>query len=128
MSQLVRLEDIALVSGSKPNHQLHTSVINPNQTDIDTIEQSLFSTISRTQIRVHESEGSTSARWVAVKSASIHPRLSEEPHDIVKELRLLSGVSHANVRTFLQPTRYLPGSSGTNRFFSNGTTLLDDRS
>jgi len=40
----------------------------------------------------------TDTKWIAIKSATIHHRLSKEPHDIIKELKVLSSVSHANVR------------------------------
>jgi hypothetical protein len=101
MNRSINLEDIALVSALKfscifPN-------ISYNQSEIKTIEQTLFSTISRTEIRQLTDDPGTPANttWIAIKSATIHPRLSQEPHDIIKELRVLSSISHANVRPFI---------------------------
>ena len=36
-------------------------------------------------------------QWVAVKTSSTNHRFSRQPHDVVKEVRLLSSVSHENV-------------------------------
>lgn len=36
-------------------------------------------------------------KWVAIKSASAKKRFSPEPHDIMKEIAVLSNVSHVNV-------------------------------
>lgn len=36
-------------------------------------------------------------QWVVSKSAPVVRRFSREPHDIVKELRLLNTLSHSNV-------------------------------
>ena len=37
------------------------------------------------------------ARWIAVKSATTQRKFAREPHDIVKELQVLSSVTHGNV-------------------------------
>lgn len=49
-----------------------------------------FSTVSRARTSPED-------QWVALKIAPVRRKLSKEPHDIVKELRILSSVSHANV-------------------------------
>ncbi|VDB91512.1 unnamed protein product [Peniophora sp. CBMAI 1063] len=54
------------------------------------IVETLVSIISRSVIR--SEDGTT--RVVAVKSSSVKPRFTKEPHDIAKELRLLSMISH----------------------------------
>jgi cyclin-dependent kinase 8/11 len=58
------------------------------------IEEGLASTVSRTWTALEE-DGE--ARWVAVKTATINRRFAKEPHDIVKELRVLCSLSHINV-------------------------------
>ena len=56
----------------------------------DVIEEGPYSTVSRIW-------DDREAQWTAVKSASILRRFTREPHDILKELRLLSDISHPNV-------------------------------
>lgn len=43
--------------------------------------------------------GDASDRPIAIKSASTQPHFSKQPHDILKELRLLTELSHVNVCT-----------------------------
>ncbi|KAM6498866.1 CMGC/CDK protein kinase [Amanita muscaria] len=38
-------------------------------------------------------------RWLAVKTSTTNHKFSRQPHDIVKEVRLLSGLSHVNIIT-----------------------------
>ncbi|KAF7976180.1 hypothetical protein HWV62_7340 [Athelia sp. TMB] len=71
---------------------------------LEIIEDGLFSTISRCQI-------GSPPRWIAVKSASTHRGSSPEPHDIVKELRLLSGLNHPNIISVLGSQLHAPNSS-----------------
>jgi len=40
-------------------------------------------------------------QWVVVKTASVECKFSREPHDIVKEFRLLRRLSNINVRPAL---------------------------
>ena len=71
------------------------------QSSIETIEETFFSTIQRTKICLPSDPNSpTNARirWIAIKSSTTHPRLSKEPHDIIKELQVLSNIQHPNVR------------------------------
>ncbi|KAK7063608.1 hypothetical protein R3P38DRAFT_2819409, partial [Favolaschia claudopus] len=50
-------------------------------------------------------------RWIVAKSATARRKFSKEPHDIVKELRLLSNLTHANVSFLVFSRRcYLPPS------------------
>lgn len=43
--------------------------------------------------------------WVVAKKATIRRKLSKEPHDIVKESRIVSGTSHPNVGLHLAEPR-----------------------
>ncbi|KAF8707322.1 hypothetical protein AX14_013616 [Amanita brunnescens Koide BX004] len=40
---------------------------------------------------------SDTAQWIAVKTSSTNRKFSRQPHDVVKEVRLLSSLSHENV-------------------------------
>ena len=40
------------------------------------------------------------SQWIAVKTSSTSRKFSKQPHDVVKEVRLLSSLSHVNVRFF----------------------------
>ncbi|KAJ7083356.1 CMGC/CDK protein kinase, partial [Mycena belliarum] len=57
------------------------------------IEEGPASLVSRTWTTFQGSE----PQWVVAKSASIRRKFSKEPHDIVKELRILSKLSHVNI-------------------------------
>lgn len=72
------------------------------QESFETIEESPFAFITRAQLLSND-DGRREGNVVAVKSASILPELSQEPHDIVKELRLLTSLSHPNVRSKSAP-------------------------
>ena len=41
----------------------------------------------------------TPGKVVAIKSASILPEFSHQPHDIVKEIRIMFTLGHPNVRS-----------------------------
>ena len=58
------------------------------------IEEGIASTVSRTWTSLEED---AEAQWVAVKTATTNRRFAKEPHDIVKELRVLCSISHINV-------------------------------
>ncbi|KAJ7631643.1 kinase-like domain-containing protein [Mycena polygramma] len=51
------------------------------------------STVSRTW----SAFGVQEPQWVVAKSATVRKKFSKEPHDIVKELRILSKLSHTNI-------------------------------
>ncbi|GLB43652.1 putative RNA polymerase II CTD heptapeptide repeat kinase activity [Lyophyllum shimeji] len=75
------------------------SVAQPDATDTDyeLIEEGPSSKVSRTWAAV----GPHPPQWVAVKSATVARKFSKEPHDIAKELRLLSALSHPNIINIL---------------------------
>ncbi|KAF8808202.1 kinase-like protein [Phlegmacium glaucopus] len=58
--------------------------------EYDVIEEGPYSTVARMW-----TDGE--AQWIAVKTASTLRKFTREPHDILKELRLLSEISHPNV-------------------------------
>jgi cyclin-dependent kinase 8/11 len=60
------------------------------------IEEGPASTVARTWTALEE-DGE--AQWVVVKTATTNRKFAKEPHDIVKELRVLCGISHINVGT-----------------------------
>ncbi|KIJ95859.1 hypothetical protein K443DRAFT_637736, partial [Laccaria amethystina LaAM-08-1] len=62
----------------------------------DVIEEGPASTVARTWIPA-SNDPPEYARWIVVKSATTQRNFAREPHDIVKELRVLSLVTHANV-------------------------------
>ncbi|KAJ7447205.1 kinase-like domain-containing protein [Mycena latifolia] len=57
------------------------------------IEEGPASTVSRTWTAFEGRE----PQWVVAKSATVRKKFSKEPHDIVKELRILSKLSHVNI-------------------------------
>ncbi|KAF8899367.1 kinase-like domain-containing protein, partial [Infundibulicybe gibba] len=57
------------------------------------IEEGPASCVSRTQIKDDEDKPC----WVVVKTSTTRRKFSKEPHDIIKELRILSRVSHINI-------------------------------
>ncbi|PCH34297.1 kinase-like protein [Wolfiporia cocos MD-104 SS10] len=62
------------------------------------IEESPVAYITRAHL-LEETDGTnfTPRTWVAIKSASILPKLSKQPHDIGKELRILHSAKHVNI-------------------------------
>ncbi|KAF8079238.1 CMGC/CDK protein kinase [Lyophyllum atratum] len=71
------------------------SLIQPVEIDNDyeVIEEGPASKIARTWAAI----GSKEPQWVIVKSATVVRKFSKEPHDILKELRILSTLSHPNI-------------------------------
>ncbi|KAJ6541652.1 kinase-like domain-containing protein [Mycena capillaripes] len=61
------------------------------------IEEGPASTVSRTWSAFEGQE----PQWIVGKSATVRKKFSKEPHDIVKELRILSKLSHINIVTAL---------------------------
>ncbi|TRM70577.1 kinase-like domain-containing protein [Schizophyllum amplum] len=53
--------------------------------------------IASSVAKVHGRVGSQPQQLLAVKSSTLHKRFAKEPHDILKELRILSVLSHPNV-------------------------------
>lgn len=72
----------------------------------DVIEEGPYSVVARMWTTIEDGE----AQWIAVKSASTLRKFTREPHDILKELRLLSDISHPNV---CRPA-YLNGNTDRN--------------
>ncbi len=56
------------------------------------MEESPFSYMTRARFL-----SSRDGPAIAIKSASYLPEFSKEPHDIVKELKILRSVTHSNV-------------------------------
>ncbi|KAJ7842248.1 CMGC/CDK protein kinase [Mycena olivaceomarginata] len=61
------------------------------------IEEGPASTVSRTWSAFEGRE----PQWIVAKSATIREKFSKEPHDIIKELRILSKLSHINIISVL---------------------------
>ncbi|KAJ3508273.1 hypothetical protein NLJ89_g5848 [Agrocybe chaxingu] len=59
----------------------------------DIIEEGPCSTVARAWTAIEDGK----PQWVVVKSASTVRKFAREPHDIVKELRLLSSLAHPNI-------------------------------
>ncbi|PPR02363.1 hypothetical protein CVT24_011707 [Panaeolus cyanescens] len=59
----------------------------------DIIEETPFSTVAKAWTTITDGE----PRWIVVKSSSTVPRFSREPHDIVKEVRLMSTILTPNI-------------------------------
>lgn len=51
---------------------------------------------------VYQARLKNSTSLVAIKTASSLKRFSPEPHDILKEIAIISSISHANARPLLQ--------------------------
>ena len=58
------------------------------------IEEGPASIVSRTWATLEEGG---EPQWVVVKTATTNRKFAKEPHDIVKELRVVCGISHINV-------------------------------
>ncbi|KAI0756430.1 kinase-like domain-containing protein [Daedaleopsis nitida] len=61
--------------------------------NLETIAESTAAYVTRGQLRGDPN----SSGLVAIKSGSTNPKFSAQPHDIGKELRILSSLSHSNV-------------------------------
>ncbi|KAJ7696735.1 kinase-like domain-containing protein [Mycena rosella] len=61
------------------------------------MEEGPASTVSRTWTAFEGRE----AQWIVAKSATVRKKFSKEPHDILKELRILSKLSHINIISVL---------------------------
>ncbi|KAF8971793.1 kinase-like domain-containing protein [Flammula alnicola] len=59
----------------------------------DMIQEGPFATVARTWTAIKDGV----PQWVVVKSATTLRKFAREPHDIVKELRLLSSMIHPNI-------------------------------
>ncbi|KZT73248.1 kinase-like protein [Daedalea quercina L-15889] len=59
---------------------------------LETVEESPVAYVTKAFYR-----GDTSLRPVAIKSASTNPHFSKKPHDIAKELKILTKLSHDNI-------------------------------
>ncbi|KAF9561613.1 kinase-like protein [Agrocybe pediades] len=59
----------------------------------DVIQEGPFATVSRVWTTIEDGV----PQWIVVKSATTLRKFSREPHDIVKELRLLSSMLHPNI-------------------------------
>ncbi|KDR85845.1 hypothetical protein GALMADRAFT_109338 [Galerina marginata CBS 339.88] len=68
------------------------------ESQYDLIQEGPFATVSRTCTEIKD-DGEP--QWVVVKSSTTQRRFAREPHDIVKELRLLSGMAHLNIVSVL---------------------------
>ncbi|KAG5643301.1 hypothetical protein DXG03_001228 [Asterophora parasitica] len=64
-----------------------------NDSSYEMIEEGPASKVSRIWAAISPHP----VQWVVVKSATLVRRFSKEPHDIVKELRVLSGLDHPNI-------------------------------
>ncbi|GJE97816.1 kinase-like protein [Phanerochaete sordida] len=69
---------------------------------LETVAESPVAYVSRARYR--EGSAQSTALVVAIKSASVLPEFSKQPHDIRKEARLLARVSHPGIIEFLGST------------------------
>ncbi|KAH9486068.1 Cyclin-dependent kinase 2 [Psilocybe cubensis] len=63
----------------------------------DMIQEGPFATVSKTWTTITDGV----PQWIVVKSATTLRKFAREPHDIVKELRLLSSIIHPNITLVL---------------------------
>ncbi|THV00549.1 kinase-like protein [Dendrothele bispora CBS 962.96] len=73
--------------------------------DFELLFEGIASTVSKTLASVDGSE----SRWIVVKSASMIKKFSKEPHDIVKEGRILKEINeqhggHVNIISIIEAT------------------------
>ncbi|KAF9479406.1 kinase-like protein [Pholiota conissans] len=81
---------------TRPSFQTKTDVIRILGTPIshyDIIQEGPFATVGRTWTTIENGV----PEWIVVKSATTLRKFAREPHDIVKELRLLSSMIHPNI-------------------------------
>ncbi|KAK2462861.1 hypothetical protein APHAL10511_005059 [Amanita phalloides] len=64
--------------------------------DFVLVERGLMSTVRKTR-RMGFGDNPGVWQWIAVKTATTNRRFSKQPHDVIKELRLLASLSHLNV-------------------------------
>ncbi|TFK56418.1 kinase-like protein [Heliocybe sulcata] len=75
--------------------------------DEDTLEvlhEGPVSTVSRALAKAKDPGGDEGHKWIAIKSAASRKELSHAPHDIIKEIRVLSRISHHNIIPILDHT------------------------
>ncbi|KAF9011329.1 kinase-like domain-containing protein [Cyathus striatus] len=64
------------------------------RTHYDIIKEGPISTVARTWTRIDEHG---EPQWVAVKTATTFKKFAKEPHDVIKELRIMSDLNHPNI-------------------------------
>ncbi|KAG1842246.1 kinase-like domain-containing protein [Suillus subalutaceus] len=62
----------------------------------ETVAEGPVSLVSKSLL---EHEGQT--QWIAIKTSTIHRKYAKEPHDIIKEARLIASACHPNVVSIL---------------------------
>ncbi|KAG2106956.1 kinase-like protein [Suillus discolor] len=62
----------------------------------ETVAEGPVSLVSKSLL---EREGQT--QWIAIKTSTIHRKYAKEPHDIIKEARLIASACHPNVVSIL---------------------------
>ena len=79
-------------------HAFPTKISESSKPEVhyDVIKEGPGSTVVRTWIPASD-DPPEHARWIAVKSAMTQRKFAREPHDIMKELQVLSSVTHGNV-------------------------------
>ncbi|KAG1801881.1 hypothetical protein EV424DRAFT_397294 [Suillus variegatus] len=66
----------------------------------ETVAEGPVSLVSKSLL---EYEGQT--QWIAIKTSTIHREYAKEPHDIIKEARLIASACHPNAIASIQPGR-----------------------
>ncbi|TFK42174.1 kinase-like domain-containing protein [Crucibulum laeve] len=78
------------IMASKPDV---LSIEDVPQSHYDIVKEGPVSTVARTWLKIEQGE----AQWIVVKTATTYKKFSKEPHDILKELRILSQLEHPNI-------------------------------
>ncbi|PFH48127.1 hypothetical protein AMATHDRAFT_197100 [Amanita thiersii Skay4041] len=74
-----------------------------DDSDFFLVERGLVSTVKKAFLPGF-GEDTSVPRWIAVKTATTWHKYAKQPHDVIKELRLLSAVSHSNIINVLDHT------------------------
>ena len=89
------LETFVDMVGCTFAHRRDFSLQKSLKSSFETISESPVAYITKAHLRKDPEHPPC---WVAIKSASVRREFSKQPHDIVKELRLLRNTSNINVR------------------------------
>jgi cyclin-dependent kinase 8/11 len=69
-------------------------MVSQEESDVEDCSRSRASCVTRVRAKLKDG----SLLWLADKRAFASRKASQEPHDIIKELRILTTISHENVR------------------------------
>lgn len=90
----LKIDEVSLFAIPRFIHLQYTNILRKATTEEK--ESGVASIVFRARL-VGEPE-----RWIAIKQSPAKRKFSPEPHDILKEIAILSSISHVNVCIYLQ--------------------------